>query len=74
MSLDELVVEKYLKELPIDPFSDKALVYRKTDGNFILYGVGSNFKDDGGQVIRDGKGKARQYADEGDWVFWPVVK
>jgi len=74
VSLDELVVEKYLKELPMDPWSDKPLGYRKTDGNFILYGVGENFIDDGGEVFRDDKGKVRQYADEGDWVFWPIIK
>ena len=73
-NLEELVIEKYLKELPIDPFSDKPLVYKKTDGNFILYGVGENFVDDGGEVFRDDKGKLKQFADKGDWVFWPIVK
>jgi len=73
-NLEELTAAGYLKELPMDPWSDKPLGYRKTDGNFILYGVGKNFVDDGGQVIRDDKGKVKQYADEGDWVFWPVVK
>jgi len=42
----------------------------------MLYGVGSNFKDDGGQVYRDNKGRARKWGtkEEGDWVFWPVQK
>ncbi|MCX5634758.1 MAG: hypothetical protein NTW55_02795 [Planctomycetota bacterium] len=73
-TLEQVVEAGYLKELPMDPWSDKPLVYRKTEGNFILYSVGSNFKDDGGQVFRDDKGKVKQWADEGDWVFWPVVK
>ena len=73
-NLDELVAADYLKELPMDPWSDKPLVYKRTDDGFILYGVGSNFKDDGGQVSRDDKGRVRKYADEGDWVFWPVPK
>lgn len=65
----------YIKEIPIDPFSDKPLVYKKTDNNFILYSVGLNFKDDGGQVYRDKKGKPRLWDDEfGDAVFWPVPK
>ncbi len=38
--LDELVTTGYLKELPMDPFSDKPLVYKKTDDDFILYSVG----------------------------------
>jgi hypothetical protein len=73
-SLDDLVSAGYLKHLPMDPWSDKPLVYKRTDGGFMLYGVGSNFKDDGGQVVRDDKGRIKKYADEGDWVFWPVPK
>jgi len=73
-TLEQMVEAGYVKEIPMDPWSDKPIVYRKTEGNFILYGVGGNFKDDGGQVIRDDKGKVKQYADEGDWVFWPIIK
>jgi hypothetical protein len=73
-TLEQLIEAGYLKELPIDPWSDKPLGYKKTEGNFILYSVGLNFTDDGGEVFRDDKGKVRQYADEGDWVFWPVIK
>jgi len=73
-SLDDLVAAGYLKNLPMDPWSDKPLVYKRTDDGFMLYGVGSNFKDDGGQVFRDDKGKVKKYADEGDWLFWPVPK
>jgi hypothetical protein len=64
----------YIKEIPIDPFSDQPLVYKRSDDGFMLYGVGSNFKDDGGQVHRDEKGKVQLWADEGDAVFWPVQK
>ncbi len=64
----------YNQGTPIDPWSDKPLVYKRTDDGFMLCGVGSNFRDDGGQVARDDKGKVKQYADEGDWVFWPVQK
>ncbi len=73
-SLDKLVTAGYLKEIPLDTFSDKPLVYKKTDDDFILYSVGPNFIDDGGQVYRDDKGIVRQWADEGDAVFWPVFK
>ncbi len=73
-SMDDLVAAGYLKSLPMDPWSDKPLVYKRTDDGFMLYGIGSNFKDDGGEVARDDKGKVKKYADEGDWVFWPVQK
>jgi len=72
--LDELVTAGYLKEVPMDPFSDKPLVYKKTDDNFTLYSVGPNFKDDGGRLGKDRKGKVKLWADDGDAVFWPVCK
>ena len=73
-TLEELVTSGYLKQLPMDPYSDKPLVYKKTDEGFLLYSVGLNFKDDSGQIARDDEGKIKRYADEGDWVFWPVPK
>jgi len=73
-TLEELVTKGYLKELSIDSFSDKPLVYKKTEDNFLLYSVGTNFTDDGGEIFRDEKGKIKRYADEGDWVFWPAPK
>ncbi|MHC4265120.1 MAG: hypothetical protein ACYSUK_04210, partial [Planctomycetota bacterium] len=71
-SLDELVSKDFLKKVPIDPFSGEYLIYKKTDGDFILYGVGENFEDEGGVVIRDDDGRIRKFANEGDWVFWPT--
>ncbi len=73
-TLDDLIQAGYLKQLPIDLWSDKPLIYKRTADGFMLYGVGSNFKDDGGQVARDDNGKVKHYADEGDWVFWPMQK
>jgi hypothetical protein len=72
--LDELVAAGYLKDLPMDPFSDQPLVYKRTEDNFTLYSVGLNFKDDGGRVYRDEKGQVKKWADESDTVFWPVPK
>jgi len=69
-----LITTGYSKKVPMDLYSDKPLVYKKTDDSFILYSIGENFKDDGGQIFRDSKGKARTWADEGDAVFWPVPK
>ena len=77
-SLAEVVDKGYLKTLPLDPYSDGQLIYKKTEGDFILYSVGSNMVDDNEQVFRhpygERKGKVKQLADEGDWVFWPVEK
>jgi hypothetical protein len=71
-SLDKLTVQGYIKQVPVDPFSDKPITYRKTDNSFILYSWGSNLKDDDGRIAHDEKGKPKRFADEGDWVFWPV--
>jgi hypothetical protein len=74
-SLDELITVGYLKELPIDSWSDKPLIYKRTEDNFILYSVSLNFADDGGQVYKDEEGRPRLWNDEsGDAVFWPVQK
>ncbi len=72
MGLYELVKGGYLKTLPIDPFSDKALVYKQTDSGFTLYSMGANFADDGGVSGKDRKGKFKLWPDAGDAVFWSV--
>ena len=38
-TLDELIEAGYLKELPIDPYSDESLIYKKTENNFIMYRI-----------------------------------
>ncbi|MHC4554452.1 MAG: hypothetical protein ACYSUS_04015 [Planctomycetota bacterium] len=75
-SLDVLVDKGLLNEVPIDPYSDKALVYRTTHDGFTLYSVGYNFIDDGG-VQGEYKGtnknpQSRRWTNDGDAVFWPV--
>jgi len=71
-NLNQLVSAGYLKQLPIDSYSDKPLVYKKTEDNFILYSIGPNFVDDGGKPNRDRKGRVRLWVGEGDVVFWPI--
>jgi len=71
-SLDVLVEAGYLKDIPDDPFSDGPLVYKKTDESFILYSLGENLSDDGGQIVYRDDGGIKQWANQGDWVFWPV--
>jgi hypothetical protein len=69
----ELYERGYLKTIPMDPYSDKPLVYKKTEDGFILYSVGLNFIDDGGIPGTGRDGKARMWADNGDQIFWPVT-
>jgi hypothetical protein len=64
----------YLTELPIDPFGNGSLTYKKTEDEFLLYSWGSNLKDDGGKVLRNENGYIQRFAEEGDWIFWPVEK
>ena len=72
--LEELIEAGYLKKLPMDPFSDGQLVYRKTESGFLLYSFGENLKDDGGELGLSSRGTPRMWMDNGDWVFWPVEK
>ena len=65
----------YLKAIAIDPYSDKPLVYRKGDGDFVLYSFGSDFDDDGGKMGVDYRGRTKKwYTEDGDAVFWPVER
>jgi hypothetical protein len=73
-SLQDLVKSDYIKAAPIDPWSDKPLVYKKTDTGFTLYSVGHNFKDEGGLPFKDREGRIKMWENKGDAVFWPVEK
>jgi hypothetical protein len=70
--LRQLITAGYLRQLPLDLYTDKPLVYRKTDDSFILYSLGDNFEDDGGKVGTDRQGRPRLWARDADAVFWPV--
>src|SRR5262245_25009225 len=47
-SLDALT-PKYLAKIPNDLFTDKPLIYRKTDSGYSLYSFGPDGKDDEGR-------------------------
>lgn len=72
-ALHEVVAAGYLDKLPVDPFSGGPLVYRRTDGGFLLYSVAENQSDDEGSLGTDSQGKPKMWSDNGDWVFWPVT-
>jgi hypothetical protein len=56
--------------IPNDVITGKPLCYRlESDGTFVLYSVGWNEKDDGGQLgLRTGKRPAID-PNQGDWVW-----
>ncbi len=65
--LHVLVSAGYVQRVPMDPYSDKSLIYKRTGNDFTLYSVGPDFEDDGGRHNhwgRDGQ--------PGDQVFWPL--
>jgi hypothetical protein len=66
-ALPQLVSAGYIKELPIDPFSNKPFVYKRTIQSFTLYSFGADYDDDGGLHSKWGLGE-----EGGDQVFWPV--
>ncbi|MBP7051547.1 MAG: hypothetical protein KBE65_11075 [Phycisphaerae bacterium] len=70
--LETLVRDAYLREVPMDPYSGAPLVYRRTTDGFILYSVGRDFIDNGGEPSRDKDGLVKPWRDNGDTVFWPV--
>jgi hypothetical protein len=70
--LEELVAAGFLARLPDDPFGEGPLTYRRTADGFLLYSWGQNLTDDGGQQGTGRDGKLRDWADNGDMVFWPA--
>jgi hypothetical protein len=47
----DLLVPKYLHQVPFDPFSGHAVVYRPQGTNWLLYSVGPDRVDDGGKPM-----------------------
>ena len=73
--LAELLDAGLLKEMPMDPFSDKPLIYARTGDTFKLYSVGHDFEDDGGTVEYDKQGRPDIFTStNADIVYWPVPK
>jgi hypothetical protein len=49
------LVRQYLAAVPIDPYSDKPLIYRPDGKSFVLYSVGHDGRDDGGRRRPEGE-------------------
>jgi len=51
-TLTELV-PAYLDEIPTDPYSRQPYMYRRTDRGYIVYSIGDDLRDDGGDNTLD---------------------
>ena len=70
--LSEMVPE-VLPALPLDPFSDKPLIYeKKNDGGYLLYSVFINGRDDGGSDVQ-GEIVNGEWVEEPEY-FWDQEK
>jgi hypothetical protein len=64
----DALAPQFIAQIPHDIIGGQPLHYRRTDdGNFVLYSVGWNEKDDGGQVALKKGGSLDR--DNGDWVW-----
>ena len=71
-TLDALAPQ-FIGKLPNDIINGQPLHYRRTgDGKFLLYSVGWNETDDGGQIAFTKGGSVDR--DQGDWVWQYPVK
>jgi hypothetical protein len=63
-TVDELV-PTYLTQVYLDPFDGKPLRYKRTDPGYIIYSVGEDGVDNGGQE-QDPNNQSKTF----DWVFY----
>jgi hypothetical protein len=62
----------YLDHIPVDVIDGQPLRYRpQSNGNYVLYSVGWNRTDDGGQIAWPSQEESKNRIDEtrGDWVW-----
>jgi hypothetical protein len=66
-----VLVPQFIAQLPHDIINGQPLHYRRTDdGKFVLYSVGWNETDDGGQIaLTKGEGGFPIDREKGDWVW-----
>jgi hypothetical protein len=61
---------RFLEKMPHDIITGAPLIYRRTpDGQFILYSVGWDEKDNGGTVVVTKAKPSSQNVTDGDWVW-----
>ena len=64
----DLLAPQFIAQVPHDVINGQPLHYRRTEaGQFILYSVGWNEQDDGGQTLFNKSGQVDR--EKGDWVW-----
>ena len=66
----EALVPELLAQVPHDVIDGQPLRYRRTGEGFVLYSVGWNEVDDGGQIAWTNDKPPRQDLERGDWVWF----
>jgi len=69
-SLEELIDPGLLERLPLDPYRDGPLTYKKQGDDFILYSYAGDFDDDNGIQNLDEPWAKKDKS--GDRRFWPL--
>ncbi|MCK5269137.1 MAG: hypothetical protein KAJ46_00075 [Sedimentisphaerales bacterium] len=60
------LVPKYINAVPQDPFSGREMLYKHDQDGYVIYSVGENLKDDGGET--------EQREDVGHWISLSLEK
>jgi hypothetical protein len=68
----QALIPDYLVRLPRDPIDGKPLRYRRhTDGSFLLYSIGDNAQDDGGDPVVESSSSDSPSMWNGRDIVWP---
>ena len=49
----QMLVGDYTEEVPVDPFTGKGLIYKRQEHQYVVYSVGADLADDGGDEDYD---------------------
>jgi hypothetical protein len=60
------LVPKYISAVPQDPFSGREMLYKYDQDGYVIYSIGDNLKDDGGET--------EQSEDVGHWISFSLEK
>jgi hypothetical protein len=65
-----VLAPQFIEKVPHDVIGGQPLKYRReADGQFVLYSVGWNERDDGGVIVLQKGSTPTVNRDEGDWVW-----
>ena len=74
---------RFIATIPVDPMNGEPLHYRVTENGPVVYGVGTNLKDDGGVQTPKARHACQwRYSEplrnspeyQGDWILWPMPR